>query len=186
MSHFFPNGTGSSARHQSRPDVIFVRSIPGRQAHLDPCKIPPQDRGIQLVELKFCPDTNPYITSETAATQHAHTLTRLKTRSSRNRNRNNKVTQHIILIGVAGTIYNEYTIKPLVNLGLSKYKAKSLASKLSCHAIQRLTTIINTRHALCLQGTSGWGGVAGRAEVATRRRRVRASRGTADNPPDPH
>lgn len=27
---------------------------------------------------------------------------------------------HIILIGVAGTIYNEYTIKLLVNLGLSK------------------------------------------------------------------
>eukprot|EP00983_Pelagomonas_calceolata_P005013 163758-Pelagomonas_calceolata.AAC.1 len=40
----FPNGTGSSARHQSRPDVILVRFIPGRQAHLDPSKIPPQDR----------------------------------------------------------------------------------------------------------------------------------------------
>eukprot|EP00983_Pelagomonas_calceolata_P025381 796966-Pelagomonas_calceolata.AAC.1 len=41
---FFPNGIGFSARHQSRPDVIFVRPIPGRQAHLDPSKIPPQDR----------------------------------------------------------------------------------------------------------------------------------------------
>eukprot|EP00983_Pelagomonas_calceolata_P009057 294135-Pelagomonas_calceolata.AAC.1 len=72
---FSPNGTGSSARHESRPDVIFVRSIPGRQAHLDPFKIPPQDRGIHLVELKFCPDTNPYVTFKTAATQHAHTIT---------------------------------------------------------------------------------------------------------------
>eukprot|EP00983_Pelagomonas_calceolata_P005925 196488-Pelagomonas_calceolata.AAC.1 len=61
---FFPNGTGSPARHQSRPDVIFVRSIPGRQAHLDPSEIPPQDRDINLVELKFCPDTNPFITFE--------------------------------------------------------------------------------------------------------------------------
>eukprot|EP00983_Pelagomonas_calceolata_P037538 1136379-Pelagomonas_calceolata.AAC.1 len=69
-------------------------------------------------------------------------VTRLKTRSSRNPNRNNKVTLHIILIDVAGTIYNEYTIKPLVNLGLTKRKAKSLAFKLSCHAIQGLTTII--------------------------------------------
>eukprot|EP00983_Pelagomonas_calceolata_P032126 1008558-Pelagomonas_calceolata.AAC.1 len=25
---FFPNGTRSSARHQSRPDAVFVRSIP--------------------------------------------------------------------------------------------------------------------------------------------------------------
>eukprot|EP00983_Pelagomonas_calceolata_P068617 1149997-Pelagomonas_calceolata.AAC.2 len=97
----FPNVAGSSAQHQSRPDPIFVRSIPGRQAHLDPSKIPPQDRDIHLVELKFCPDTNPCITLETAATQHAHTITRLKTRSSRNPNRNNKVTLHIILIGVA-------------------------------------------------------------------------------------
>eukprot|EP00983_Pelagomonas_calceolata_P029693 930131-Pelagomonas_calceolata.AAC.1 len=24
----FPTGTGSSARHQSRPDAVFVRSIP--------------------------------------------------------------------------------------------------------------------------------------------------------------
>eukprot|EP00983_Pelagomonas_calceolata_P011724 377707-Pelagomonas_calceolata.AAC.1 len=60
-------------------------------------------------------------------------------------------------------------------------KAKSLAFKLSCHAMQRLTTIINTRRALCLQGASG-GGVAGRVEVDTRRRRVRASR----DMPGPH
>eukprot|EP00983_Pelagomonas_calceolata_P058468 1145501-Pelagomonas_calceolata.AAC.1 len=44
----FPNGTGSPARHQSRPDALFVRPIPGRQAHLDPFKIPPQDRDIHL------------------------------------------------------------------------------------------------------------------------------------------
>eukprot|EP00983_Pelagomonas_calceolata_P049465 1141529-Pelagomonas_calceolata.AAC.1 len=45
---FFPNGTGSSARHQSRPDAVFVRSILGRSHHLDPTKIPPQDRDIHL------------------------------------------------------------------------------------------------------------------------------------------
>eukprot|EP00983_Pelagomonas_calceolata_P098804 1158389-Pelagomonas_calceolata.AAC.7 len=32
----FPNGTGSPARHQSRPDALFVRLNPGGQAHLDP------------------------------------------------------------------------------------------------------------------------------------------------------
>eukprot|EP00983_Pelagomonas_calceolata_P048213 1140959-Pelagomonas_calceolata.AAC.1 len=48
---FFPNGTGSPARHQSCPDALFVCSIPGRRAHLDPSKIPPQDRDIHLVKL---------------------------------------------------------------------------------------------------------------------------------------
>eukprot|EP00983_Pelagomonas_calceolata_P046902 1140381-Pelagomonas_calceolata.AAC.4 len=90
---------------------------------------------------------------------------------------------------MAGTIHKEYTIRPLVHLGLSKQKAKSLAFKLSCHSMQRLTTIttiINSRHALCFQGASGEGGVAGCAEVNTKRRRVWASRGMADNLPDPH
>eukprot|EP00983_Pelagomonas_calceolata_P097973 1158302-Pelagomonas_calceolata.AAC.8 len=43
---FFPHGTGSSARHQSYPAAAFIRSIPGQPAHLDPIKIPPQDRDI--------------------------------------------------------------------------------------------------------------------------------------------
>eukprot|EP00983_Pelagomonas_calceolata_P010670 345175-Pelagomonas_calceolata.AAC.1 len=39
----------------------------------------------------------------------------------------------------------------------------------------RLTTIINTRHALCFHG-GFWGGSAGRAVAEDGRRRVRASR----------
>jgi len=183
----FPNGAASPARNTSRPDALFVRHIPGRQAHLDPTKIPPQDRDIHLVELKFCSDTNPVNTLERAQTQHSHIINRLKTRSLRNSNRNNRVNLHIILIGVGGTIYNKYTITPLINLGLTKQKAESLASQLSVHAIQRLSNIINTRHALCFQGASGRGGFAGRTATAEDgRRRVRALRGMAANPPDPH
>eukprot|EP00983_Pelagomonas_calceolata_P044870 1139477-Pelagomonas_calceolata.AAC.11 len=48
----------------------------------------------------------------------------LFTCSSRNPNRNNKVTLHTILVGVAGIIYNDYTIKPLINLGSTRGKAK--------------------------------------------------------------
>eukprot|EP00983_Pelagomonas_calceolata_P005383 174995-Pelagomonas_calceolata.AAC.2 len=58
----FPNGTGPSVRHQSRSDAVFVRSIPGRSAHLDPTEIPPQDRDIHLVESKSCPYINPFAT----------------------------------------------------------------------------------------------------------------------------
>eukprot|EP00983_Pelagomonas_calceolata_P057501 1145094-Pelagomonas_calceolata.AAC.2 len=57
IDRFFPYGTGSPAWHRSRPDAIFVRSIPGRRAHLDPSKIPLQDRDIYLVGLKLCSDT---------------------------------------------------------------------------------------------------------------------------------
>ena len=96
------------------------------------------------------------------------------------------MTSHTILIGVGGTIYN-YTIASLINLGLTKQKAESLASQLRDHAIQRLSTIINTRHALCFQGVSGRGGLAGHAAGAEDgRTRVRAHRGMAANLPDPH
>eukprot|EP00983_Pelagomonas_calceolata_P047469 1140657-Pelagomonas_calceolata.AAC.2 len=165
----FPNGTGSSALHQSRPDAVIVHSIPGRPSHTDPTKILPQDRDIHLVEFKFCPDTNPFPNLEAASAQHTNTITRLKTRSSRNPTRNNRVTLHIILVGVTGTIYNDYTIQPFINLGLTRQKAKSLGSK----------------HALHFRGASG-GGVAGRVAVESRRRRVWASKSMADNPPDPH
>eukprot|EP00967_Tisochrysis_lutea_P100224 scaffold149335_cov16-Tisochrysis_lutea.AAC.2 len=81
----------------------FVCSIPGRSAHLDPTKIPPQDRDIHLVEFEFCHDTNPFPTLEAATAQHVSTVARLKNRSSRNLNRTNriKVALYIISVGVA-------------------------------------------------------------------------------------
>eukprot|EP00983_Pelagomonas_calceolata_P086292 1156727-Pelagomonas_calceolata.AAC.3 len=74
-----PNGTGSSARHQRRPEAVLVHSILGRPAHLDPTYLPCQDRDIHLIELKFCPDTTHFPTLEAATTHHASTLTRLTT-----------------------------------------------------------------------------------------------------------
>eukprot|EP00983_Pelagomonas_calceolata_P047532 1140698-Pelagomonas_calceolata.AAC.1 len=44
-----------------------------------------------------------------------------------------------------------------VDMEASMQKAKSLASKLTCHAIQRLTTITNTRHAFHSRGLMGEG-----------------------------
>eukprot|EP00983_Pelagomonas_calceolata_P031817 998469-Pelagomonas_calceolata.AAC.1 len=113
---FCPNGAGSSGRHQSLPGALIVGSIPGRPTHLVPTKIPPQDRGIGLVQFKFCPNANPFPTLDATTAQHVSTKIRLKTCSSRNPNRNNKVTLHTISINVAGTTYNYYTIKPLINL----------------------------------------------------------------------
>eukprot|EP00983_Pelagomonas_calceolata_P081714 1155665-Pelagomonas_calceolata.AAC.4 len=120
----FPNGIGSSARHQSRPRAVFVRSIPGRPDHLEVSNVSPQDRDVHLFE--FCPDTIPFSALEDATAQHANTIARLKTRSLGNPNTKDRVTLHITLIGVSGTFYNGYTTKPLINfkLGLSRQKAK--------------------------------------------------------------
>eukprot|EP00983_Pelagomonas_calceolata_P094423 1157889-Pelagomonas_calceolata.AAC.5 len=122
-----PRRQASLGGDQRRYDAVFVHSISGRSAHLYPTNIPPQDRDIHLVGFKVCPDTNSSPTLEAATTQHASTTTRLKSRSSRNPNRNNKVTLHIILVGVAGTIYNDYIIKPLINLGLTRQRGISRA-----------------------------------------------------------
>eukprot|EP00983_Pelagomonas_calceolata_P131523 1161782-Pelagomonas_calceolata.AAC.22 len=86
-------------------------------------------RDIHLVELKFCPDTNPLPSLQTAADQHAGAISRLGTRSLKNLNRSNKVTSHTILLGVAGTIYNDYTITPMVELSLTRHNAENLASQ---------------------------------------------------------
>eukprot|EP00983_Pelagomonas_calceolata_P044728 1139421-Pelagomonas_calceolata.AAC.1 len=113
----FSNSTGPSAQHQSCPDAVFVRSIPCRPAQLDPTKIPLQDRDIYLVKFKLCPDTNPFSTLEAVTVQHASTATGPKNCSSEEFETGTARLPR--LIGVVGTIYNDYAIKSLINLGTS-------------------------------------------------------------------
>lgn len=72
---------------------------------------------------------------ETATAQRDYTITRHVGHSYRIINRYNKVNPHIIAIGVAGSIFNNYTIKPLVKLSLAKENAKLIIPRLACHAI---------------------------------------------------
>eukprot|EP00983_Pelagomonas_calceolata_P081076 1155414-Pelagomonas_calceolata.AAC.7 len=109
-----------------------------------------------------------------ATAQHASTRTRLKTRSLRNPDKNNRVSLHIILIGMAGTVYNDYTIDFLIKWVLTRQEVKPLPSKSSCYVVQRLKAVINTRHSLHFQRASGGGQMA----ADSRRRNM------ADNPPD--
>eukprot|EP00983_Pelagomonas_calceolata_P112304 1159870-Pelagomonas_calceolata.AAC.5 len=48
-----------------------------------------------LGKVKSCPDTNPFPTLDIATAQHANTITRLKTRSLRNPNRNYKASGEV-------------------------------------------------------------------------------------------
>ena len=58
---------------------------------------------------------------------------------------NNQVILHVILLGIGGTIYNQYTITPLLNLGVPTHKVHQLFTKLHCHAIKSLNKITKTR-----------------------------------------
>jgi len=120
---------------------VLVMPIEEKGRHLDPKQIPPKDRVIQLVKFKFCSDINPQQTLEKAHNQHQPLIQRPRTRSLRGISRNNQVTLHVILLGVGGTIYNQYTITPLLNLGIPTHKVHQLATKLHCHAIKSLNKI---------------------------------------------
>ena len=125
----YPSGRAPRTQ-QSRPDGIIVLPMQGRNSTSSPMHMNPRDRDIHLMELKFCSDTKPEETLAVAQDQHKHPIQSLRTRPLRGAHRNNRVSLHTTLIGVAGTIYNTYTIKPLTHLGLNKEKAQILA--MSC------------------------------------------------------
>jgi len=156
---------------------------------LDPNYISTRDRDIYLVEIKFCSDINPQQTLERAHDQHQPLIQRLRTRSLRGISRNNKVTLHVILLGVGGTVYNRYTITSLLNLGIPTHEVHQLATKLHCHAIKSLNKITKTRRKIHFNNSDSDNGGSGRGVTGRtagfRRARRRPDRMT-DNPLDPH
>lgn len=73
-----------------------------------------------------------------AREQHKPLIDGLQSRSLKGAQRNNRVNLHVILLGVAGIVYN-HTITPLANLGIPKHKAHKLATQLRLHAVESLT-----------------------------------------------
>ena len=147
---------------------MLVLPIEGRGRHLDPKQIPTRDRDIHLVEINFCSDINPQQTLEKAHNQHQPLIQRLRTRSLRCISRNNKVTLHVILLGVGGTIYNQYTITSLLNLGIPTHKVHQLATKLHCHAIKSLNKITKTRHKIHFNNSNSDNGGSGKGLLVER------------------
>ena len=54
----------------------------------------------------------------------------------------------MILVGAMGTIYKDYTDKPLADLKLDYHKIKKLTLKLNEHSIRHASALIKTRYAL--------------------------------------
>lgn len=97
-------------------------------------------RRVDILELKYCRDTEPYRQTARAAGQHAHFVERLLRQGYRAGN----VRYHTIVLGVSGTIYKAM-YAPLRKLGVSKPNAKRLASKLHHLAAQYVEIIMNTK-----------------------------------------
>jgi len=102
------------------------------------------------VHVTRCPkhtdDINPQHTLDKTHNKHLPLIQFLRTRSLRGISPNNKIALYVMLLGVGGTIYNQYTITPLLNLGIPLHKVHQLATALHCHAIKSLNKTTKTRH----------------------------------------
>ena len=87
-----------------------------------------------------------------------------------NRQGYREVKLHVILVGAMGTIYKDYTDKPLADLYLDYHTIKKLTHKLNEHSIRH--ALIKTRYALQYNTSNNSQGLGLGA--------------TAHNPPDPH
>ena len=112
----------------SRPDLVMVS---GRRS------TPAARRRVDILELKYCRDTDPSAQMARAETQHAHFVDRLLRQGYRRHN----VHYHTIALGVGGTIYK--SMYPVLGaLGVKKTTAYRLASKLHYLAAQYAEVIM--------------------------------------------
>ena len=79
-------------------------------------KLNPNQWEVHLIEFKLCEDTRPDPQLQKAKAQHSVLLANL------NRQGYREVKLHVILVGAMGTIYKDYTDKPLADLKLDKIK----------------------------------------------------------------
>jgi hypothetical protein len=81
-------------------------------------RLNPNQWEVHLIEFKFCEDTRPDSQLQKAKAQHSVLIANL------NRQGYREVKLHVILVGVMGTIYKDYTDKPLADLNLDYHKIK--------------------------------------------------------------
>ena len=129
-------------------------------------KLNPNQWEVHLIEFKFCQDTSP----DPQLQKAKHSTACLLPFWNLNRQGYREVKLHVILVGAMGTIYKDYTDKPLADLNLDYHKIKKLTNKLNEHSIRHASALIKTRYALQYNTSNNSQG----------------SGATAHNPPDPH
>ena len=104
---------------------------------------------IYIVELKVCCDSSPEQTYQRAVEQHANLRSAICKQHPAS-----VVHTVVILVGVAGTAYEDYTLAPLRRLGISGKHLKQTIQKLAICATQHMQKIWQHRQKLQQQGTS--------------------------------
>jgi hypothetical protein len=121
-SRLLPKLTAHALKASSRPDaILFLPSTvcssrvttrnPNFQQLAKDKKLNPNQWEVHLIEFKFCEDTRPDPPQlQYAKAQHSMLIANL------NRQGYREVKLHLILVGAMGTIYKDYTDKPLETL----------------------------------------------------------------------
>jgi hypothetical protein len=85
------------------------------------------------MELKFCRDTDPTGQLTRATVQHSKLAEALRMAAPEA-----EVNTEIVLVGVSGAIYTDYTKDPLLRLGLTKGEWDKLKYRIHVAAVQQL------------------------------------------------
>jgi len=141
----------------SRPDILLALPTGSNHTpHVNVQDLPPSYWDVHLIESEDCDDTRPESQLQKAEEQHRRLVANLKAQGC------SKVSLHVILMGVMGTIYRSHTDTPLCKLGLDYCEAKKLTKDLNTHSIQHATKIIKTKRKLGYHqhNANGTGGVS--------------------------
>jgi hypothetical protein len=129
-SWLLPKLTAYALKASSRPDAILflpstvcysrvtTRNTNFQQLAKDK-KLNPNQWEVHRIEFKFCEDTRPDPQLQKAKAQHSMLIANL------NRHGYREVKLYVILVGAMGTIYKDYTDKPLADPNLDYHKIKN-------------------------------------------------------------
>ena len=130
-SWLLPYLSNTELARASRPDIILVLPTGSNHTpHVHVQDLPPSNWDVHLIEFKYCDDTRPESQLQKAEEQHRRLVAILKSQGC------SKVSLHVILMGVMGTIHRSHTDIPLIKLGLNYCKAKKLTKDLNTHSIR--------------------------------------------------
>ena len=103
-SWLLPYLSNTELERASRPDFILVLPTGSNHTPHANVKNPPLSNwGVHLIKLKYCDDTRPESQLQKAKEQHRRLIAIFKAQGC------SKVSLHVILMGVMGTIYRSHT-----------------------------------------------------------------------------
>jgi hypothetical protein len=151
-SWLLPKLTAQALEASSRPNaILFLYSTvcssrvttrnPNFQQLVKDKKLNPNQWEIRLIEFKSREDNRPDPQLQNAKAQHSMLIANL------NRQGYREVKFHVNLVGAMGTIYKEYTDKPLADLNLDYHKIIN-SHRLNEHSIRHASALTKTRYAL--------------------------------------